>query len=109
MKEINIKYGWILLLSYFITTATATILILLLAVSLTVFAGTAYIGGDTGELIKNLVDAGITEDTILFIVQSARVWIFLAPCGFLLFGGVELYHYLCEKRKTRVDIESEEK
>lgn len=108
MKEKSIKYGWILLISYFITTATAAILISLLGVVVTVFVGTAYIGGDFGELIKNLADAGITEDTLLFIVQTARIWLFLAPCGFLIFSVVELYCILCEKRKTRIDIKSED-
>ena len=109
MKEMTIKIGWILLFSYLITTATAVVLISLLAVALTVFAGTAYIGGDSEELIKNLSDVGINEDTIIFIVQTARVWLFLAPCGFLLFAGIELYQYLCERKKERVDIKSEEK
>lgn len=109
MKEMTIKNGWVLLFSYFITTATAAILISLLAVALTVFAGTAYMGGDSGELIKNLADSGITEDTLTFFLQVARGWLLLAPLGFLIFSVAELYHYLCEKRKTEIDIESEER
>jgi hypothetical protein len=109
MKEMTIKNGRVLLLSYFITTATAIILISLLAVALTVFAGTAYMGGDSGELIKNLADSGITEDTLIFFLQVARGWLFLAPLGCLIFGAVELYHYLCERRKSELYIKSEEK
>lgn len=100
MKEMSIKNGWILLLLYFITTATGVILISLLAVALCVFAGTAYLGGDPGELVKSLADAGITENHLLLIVQIARAWLLIAPCGFLIFGAVELYSYLCERRKT---------
>ncbi|MDD4972327.1 MAG: hypothetical protein PHT07_23100 [Paludibacter sp.] len=99
MKEINLKYGWILLFLYFITTATAIILITVLSFALTVFAGTIYTGGDTVELIKNLTIGGISEDTILLIIKMATVWIVLAPLGYLLFGGFELYHYLCERKK----------
>jgi len=96
-EEMNIKRGWILMLFYFITTASGAILITLLSAALAVFAGNAYIGSDMGEVIHNLKDVGITENTFLSIVGFARWWILLAPLGFFIFAFIEFYDFL----KTR--------
>lgn len=94
----KLKHGQALIWAYFITVGTATILIATLAVALTIFAGTAYIGADTSELITNLADAGITEDTFLSILKIARLWIMFAPAGFLILLLVEVFHAIKERR-----------
>lgn len=90
----NIKYLWVLMLFWFITIFTGMLLMALLSISFITFAGTAYSGGDVNTLIQTLSSNGITEGTFLIIIGMIRVWMFLAPCGFLAFGLIEIYSFL---------------